>query len=185
MASHVRIAMGDFSTAQARIVAKRGESELTINVFAVVVNVSAIMKQVNITAHISPEIAPPLPLARTYPTVPARPRAYTNQTISVSAQKKLRQNVTSKLLALSRWRVKTPAMLHKNVAPIMSRMARRCCCGVVINLRKRRRLKWIGFVGHFGHCQTTHGRNERQQRAGKQRTGCAESFNQDAACPKS
>ena len=65
MASHVRVAIFCFKTNHAKSVAKRGESALTISVFAVDVNVSAIMKQVNIVAHMKPEIKPGFPLART------------------------------------------------------------------------------------------------------------------------
>jgi hypothetical protein len=65
IASHVLVAMGDFNTAQASNVANNGDSAFTINTLAVLVIVSAIMKQVNITAHISPDTSPALPLART------------------------------------------------------------------------------------------------------------------------
>lgn len=37
---------------------------------------------------------------------------------------KLRQNVTSKLCAESRWRVTTPAMLHNSVTRIINKTAR-------------------------------------------------------------
>ena len=39
---------------------------------------------------------------------------------SASALNRLRQNVTSKLRAASRWRVTTPAMLHISVTQIIS-----------------------------------------------------------------
>jgi len=65
MASQVRVATAVFNTAHASNVANSGDSALTINTLAVLVIVSAIMKQVNITAHISPETSPALPLART------------------------------------------------------------------------------------------------------------------------
>ena len=65
IASQVRVAIGVFNTAQARMVANSGDNALTISVLAVEVSVSAIMKQVNITAQHRPEIRPGRPLART------------------------------------------------------------------------------------------------------------------------
>ena len=65
MASQVRVAIFVFSTAHASTVAKSGDSAFTIRVLAVEVKVSAIMKQVNMVAHIAPEMSPASPLART------------------------------------------------------------------------------------------------------------------------
>jgi len=44
---------------------------------------------------------------------------------SASALNRLRQKVTSKLRAASRWRVTTPAMLHISVTSTISATARR------------------------------------------------------------
>ena len=52
------------------------------------------------------------------------PRRAVRMTVIASALKKLRQNVTSKLCAASRWRVTTPAMLHSRVTRTISETAR-------------------------------------------------------------
>ena len=83
------------------------------------VSVSAIMKQVNITAQHRPKSGQIAAAGAHVGRAGTRRAAYTNHTISVMAQNRLRQKVTSKLFAPSRWRVKTPAMLHMKAASTM------------------------------------------------------------------
>ena len=58
IASQVRGAMGERSTAHARNAVVSGATARTISVFAVDVSVSASMKQTNIVAHIAPDSSP-------------------------------------------------------------------------------------------------------------------------------
>jgi hypothetical protein len=92
--------------------AKSGARLETRSVLAVEVLVSASMKQVNIIAHIQPENKPGQPIDLTV----ENKFFFCTKTIimaTVMAQKRLRQNVTSKLFALSKWRVNTPAILQQ------------------------------------------------------------------------
>ena len=65
MASQVRSATGVFRANHASSVANNGDRAFTINVLAVDVSVSAIMKQVNMVAQQRPETSPARPLLRT------------------------------------------------------------------------------------------------------------------------
>src|SRR5664279_2164888 len=55
-----------------------------------------------------------------------KPRITVNTTVSARIVKKLRQNVTSKERADSRWRVITPAELHSKVTKTIKETARAC-----------------------------------------------------------
>ncbi len=93
IASQVRGAMGERSTAHARNAVVSGATARTISVFAVDVSVSASMKQTNIVAHIAPDSSPGPPARRIEPTKSRRTKSRNPAT--VSAAKKLRQNVIS------------------------------------------------------------------------------------------
>ena len=125
IASQVRGAICWRRKIQARNAVSKGETLITISVLATVVMVSAIMKQQNITHHISPETRPGLPSRRS--TASAWPRCCQASAAATNrAANTLRQKVTSKPCAFSRWRVSTPAMLHKVAAHTISRTAREC-----------------------------------------------------------
>ena len=75
-ASQVRVGIGDFSTAQASRVVNSGATASTISVFAVDVSVSASMKQMNIVAHMQPEMMPAGPARH---NAPAKSRRISNR----------------------------------------------------------------------------------------------------------
>jgi len=90
---------------------------------ATVVSVSASMKAVNITLQHRPDSHKERPPRRMRPKT-SRPWNSGRITSSDSTVKKLRQNVTSKLRACSRWRVTMPAVDHSSVTSTMSQTAR-------------------------------------------------------------
>ena len=71
------------------------------------------------TAQQTPEIHTARPARHRLPNS-AGPRSQVSPTTKASALKALRQKVTSKLRALSRCRVTTPAMLHSSVTSTIS-----------------------------------------------------------------
>ena len=77
------------------------------------------MKAVNITAQQRPDSHSQRPPSRRLVHKP-RPRQASSPTARLNAVKKLRQKVTSKLRALSRCRVTTPAILHSSVTSTIS-----------------------------------------------------------------
>ena len=96
---------------------------VALMVLATLVRVSATMKLVYIVAQHRPE--------NQITRLPARmsrhsaaPRRGTSSTSNVSALNRLRQKVTSKLRAASRWRVTTPAMLQNRVTTTIRATAR-------------------------------------------------------------
>ena len=96
---------------------------ITTSTLATVVSVSATMKAVYITAQHRPEnqiTRSPARMSRNS----ARPRSGSSRSSRVRALNRLRQKVTSKLRAASRWRVTTPAMLHSSVTSTISATAR-------------------------------------------------------------
>ena len=68
IAIQVRPGIDAFSTAQASSAVSSGAIARTISVLAVEVSVSATMKQINIVAHMHPEISPARPARRRAPT---------------------------------------------------------------------------------------------------------------------
>ena len=89
---------------------------------ATVVSVMATMKAVNITAQHTPETHSGQRPRSTSRHQPA-PRIAVSATVSASTVNALRQNVTSKARAASRWRVTTPAMLHISVTGTIKQTA--------------------------------------------------------------
>jgi hypothetical protein len=85
--------------------------------------VSACMKAVNITHQQAPESHSMRPPSRTLAKT-SRPLTTGRITHSESTVNRLRQKVTSKLRANSRWRVTTPAVAHIIVTATMTRTAR-------------------------------------------------------------
>ena len=111
IASQVARGTGVLSTSQPSTAASRGDRLITTTVLATLVRVSAIMKQVNITAHIAAEKRPQRPMRTTAPSAPDRHRQ-PSPTAMASRQKKLRQKVTSRLCASSSCRLTKPATDH-------------------------------------------------------------------------
>jgi hypothetical protein len=102
-----------------------GAIAIVTSTFATVVSVIATMKAVNITHQHTPEIHNVRPPPRSERNSTAGPRSQGSSSASASTVKALRQNVTSKLRAASRWRVTMPAMLHISVTRIIVTTARR------------------------------------------------------------
>ena len=100
-----------------------GASAIVISTLATLVSVNATMKAVNITAQQMPEIQTLRGQSGSCRHM-VRLRIAPSARVSVRALKKLRQNVTSKLRAASRWRATTPAMLHSRVTTIIRTTAR-------------------------------------------------------------
>ena len=125
IASHVRAVMCSRRNAHASIAVSNGETLITISVLATVVIANAIMKQQNIAAHINPESRPRQPNARTLSSA-WEPLVQSRTAATNSAANRLRQNVTSNPLARCRWRVSTPALLHKVAAATIINTALRC-----------------------------------------------------------
>ena len=92
IAAHVRGGIGAFSTARASRAVVNGPTASTINVLAVDVSVSASMKQVNITAHMAPDINPAIPVRRSEAT---KSRRTSRNPPTKIAANTLRQNVIS------------------------------------------------------------------------------------------
>jgi hypothetical protein len=110
------------NTSQPRMAANNGERLETNNVFAVDVLVRANIKHVNIVAHRQPENRPGQPMD----LIVVNKFFFWTKTMMIAtviAQKMLRQKVTSKLLAASKWRVKTPAMLQQKQQPTKVKIA--------------------------------------------------------------
>jgi hypothetical protein len=113
-----------------------GPVAIATSTLATLVRVSATMKAVYMVAQHRPEnqiTRRPARMSRNS----AVPRSGSSTTSSVSVLNRLRQKVTSKLRAASRWRVTTPAMLHSSVASTISATAWRwlmgasnCECGM-------------------------------------------------------
>ena len=101
-----------------------GPIAIVTRTLATVVSVRATMKAVNITAQNRLE-AHSTRLGRNSPRHMPVPRRTVRPMASASALNRLRQNVTSKLRAASRWRVTTPAMLHSRVTSTINATARR------------------------------------------------------------
>ncbi len=124
IAAQVRAASRCCSAKRAMSAVNSGASAIVTSTLATVVNDRASMKAVNITAQQMPDshsARPPLYSDRPSAT---GPRITPSNTISASALKALRQNVSSKPCALSSQRVTTPAMLHISVARTISATAR-------------------------------------------------------------
>ena len=113
-----------------------GAVAITTSTFATVVIVIATMKAVNITLQHTPDNHRGQPPWRILEKT-TRPWKKGRITSSDSTVKKLRQKVTSKLRACSRWRVTTPAMDHMSVAATIRKTARVCVSCIVV-LEKRR-----------------------------------------------
>ena len=111
------------SKARANSAVTSGPSAMMTRTLATLVSVSAIMKAVNITDQQTPEIQTMRGERRMLRQTDG-PRRNVRMTVIASALKKLRQKVTSKLCAESRWRVTTPAMLQSSVTRIISETAR-------------------------------------------------------------
>ena len=140
MASQVRSGTDSRSTSMPSNAASSGDAAITTSTLATLVNVRAIMKQVNITAHINPESHPRLPPDRVRES--HCPRCMTIiVTMTKAAQKSDRQKAISKPSERSRKRVPTPAVLHKSVQPSIVRRARWCV------RRAAGRDRTIGSVG--------------------------------------
>jgi hypothetical protein len=103
----------------------RGPSAMVTSTLATVVSVSATMKAVNITLQHTPE-SQKYGLFQCMSRNTVRPCHSGKITSSDTMVKKLRQKVTSKLLACSSWRVTTPAMDHIRVTATISHTA--CPC---------------------------------------------------------
>ena len=125
IASQVRSAIRWPMKMRAATAVMNGPSASVISTLATVVSVRATMNAVNITLQQTPDIQSAMPPARIFENT-ARPLKSGRMTSSDSAVKKLRQKVTSKLLAASSWRVTTPAMDHINVMRIISATALEC-----------------------------------------------------------
>src|SRR6185369_4153662 len=108
--------------------------------FATLVSVRATMKAVNITLQHTPETHSAQPPLRIFEKT-SRPWKNGRMTSSDTTVKKLRQNVTSKLRACSRWRVITPAMDHIRVTATMRKTALVCVSFIVLVVRRRGREK--------------------------------------------
>ena len=117
------------SAAQATSAVSSGATAIVTSTLATVVSVSASMKAVYITHQHSPDTHSARPPLRSACQSSAGPRSQDNSSTSARALKPLRQKVTSKLRAASRWRVTTPAMLHISVASTISQTARRWLTG--------------------------------------------------------
>ena len=101
----------------------KGPIAMVTSTLATLVSVSATMKAVNITLQHRPESQKRGCRHGASGRRPPRPCNNGRITSSDSAVKKLRQNVTSKLRACSRWRVTTPAVDHISVTATMSTTA--------------------------------------------------------------
>ena len=101
----------------------RGPMAMVTNTFATVVKVKATMKAVNMIAQHRPANHITRGDCHTVRHSDG-PRKIVNAMIKLRALKKLRQKVTSKLAAASRWRVTTPAMLQSKVTTIIRTTAR-------------------------------------------------------------
>src|SRR5688500_17521717 len=88
-----------------------GPTAIVTSTLATLVSVRANMKAVNITLQHNPDTHSDRPPRRNLAKT-SLPWKYGRITSSDTTVKKLRQKVTSKLRAASRWRVITPAMDH-------------------------------------------------------------------------
>ena len=126
---------------------KSGPTAMVTNTLPTLVSVSAIMNAVNITLQHTPESQNAVlrqGMARKTP-LPCQTGKITK---SDSAVKKLRQNVTSKLLANSSWRVTTPAIDHIRVTAIITKTALRC----VNFMPDFSNEKSQNYISNFGFC---------------------------------
>ena len=122
MAAQVRAGMGWRRKTRANTAVNSGDSDIVTSTLATVVNDSATMKAVNMTAQHRPDAqtAPPR-----MAEISALPRMTPRMASSASALNALRQNVISKPRAASRCRVTTPAELHISVTSSISKTADR------------------------------------------------------------
>ena len=96
---------------------------MVTSTLATVVRVIATMKAVNMIDQQTPDTQTTRG-ARNRLDQSAGPRKTVSARANPRALKVLRQKVTSKLRAASRWRVTTPAMLHSRVTKIIKKTAR-------------------------------------------------------------
>ena len=129
IAAQVRAASRCPSATRATSAVNSGAIAIVTSTLATVVSVIATMKAVYITAQQTPDDHSTRPPSRTERTSAAGPRSAPSSTTSAAALKRLRQKVTSKLRAASRWRVTTPAMLHIRATRTIRNTARRCVIG--------------------------------------------------------
>ena len=116
MAAQVRCGRRWPSTNLAPRAVSNGPIDIVTSTLATVVSVSASMKAVYITAQHRPESHSARRPARKVCHKGPGPRNQDSSTTRASALKPLRQKVTSKPRAASRWRDTTPAMLHMSAA---------------------------------------------------------------------
>ncbi|MNV51373.1 hypothetical protein D3C71_1434180 [compost metagenome] len=125
IAAQVRSAMWWPMKTLANSAVSSGPTAIVTSTLATGMSTSATMNAVNITLQHTPEIHSARPLWRMEANT-ALPCSAGRMTSSDSSVKKLRQKVTSKLAACSRWRVTTPAMDHMRVTATISATAREC-----------------------------------------------------------
>ena len=122
IATQVARGIVTLSTSLPSMAASRGARLITTTVLATLVRVSAIMKQVNITAHIAAEKSPQRPMRAT--AFKASPRQCQPSPAPIARrQKKLRQKVTSRLCASSSFRLIRPATDHMQAQATRSPIA--------------------------------------------------------------
>ena len=139
MATQVRVGSWCLSSTRENSAASSGATLMVTSTLATVVSMMATMKAVYITLQHSPLAhsgQPPVAMRCHRPAPRIQPSAIS----SASALNALRQKVTSKLRADSRWRVSAPAMLHRKVTSsivatadlwVMRRIPAKRACGRV------------------------------------------------------
>ncbi len=108
--------------AQEKSAVSSGPAAMVTSTLATGISRMATMKAVNITPQHRPDTQSARPPRRTAANT-ARPCSTGRMTSSAATVNRLRQKVTSKLRAASRWRVTTPAMDHISVTATISHTA--------------------------------------------------------------